>query len=325
MPNYHHLTYEQRCQIYALKKRDFSLSLIAVDLGVSKSTVCREIKRNSGEKGYRFKQAQRFSEKRRTGQYLKMTAELQEIIESKILIQWSPQQISGWLKVQKVCRISHERIYQYIWEDKKKGGSLYKNLRHKAKKYHRRASAQAGRGLIPGRVDIDLRPEVVEAKERIGDWELDTIIGAKHKGAIVSIVDRASKLMRIKKVSHKKKDVVGKALREMLDPKKDLILTLTADNGKEFAEHQAVSRALKADFFFAKPYHAWQRGLSEHTNGLVRQYIPKKTDLNTISDEDVQIIEKLINNRPRAVLNFKTPMEIYQDRAGKDPTVALQT
>jgi len=324
MKIYHHLTYEQRCQIHALKKRDFSSRAIATDIGAHHSSICRELQRNTGGNGYRFKQAEQLSKSRRTAQDTKLTAELMHLIEDKLALQWSPQQISGWLELHGHMTLSHERIYQHIWHDKKRGGSLYKNLRHAGKKYNRRGKANAGRGCIPGRIDIDERPDIVEQKTRIGDWELDTIIGANHQGAIVSMVDRASKLTRLVKRQTKEAAGVSDALVNALKPMKKWVLTLTSDNGKEFAGHAAVAVDLQADFFFAKPYHSWERGLNEHTNGLVRQYFPKAMNLLGITDEALQKVENLLNNRPRAVLDFQTPNEVFLAKTGTSPPVALQ-
>ena len=283
---YHHLTIDQRCQLYTLKARGESLSLIAREIGVSTSTVSREIKRNTGKRGYRYKQAHEKAKERRchtNHTKLKMTNITILLIEEKLRMQWSPEQISGWLKKEKdTTAVSHETIYKYIWAEKSMGGLLYKELRHNGKKYNKRSKGTSGRGCIPGRIDIDERPNIVEAKTRIGDWELDTIIGAGQKGVIVSMVDRASKLTKLAKVSRKTAKEVTGALVKRLKPIQDFVLTLTADNGMEFAYHQEVSNILKTEFYFAKPYHSWERGLNEHTNGLVRQYLPKGKRLDRL-------------------------------------------
>lgn len=229
----------------------------------------------------------------------------------------SPEQISGRLKREQKKSVCYESIYKHIWSDKKKGGFLYKHLRRSGKKYNKRSKGSAGRGCIPGRIDIKERPEIVEKKVRIGDWELDTIIGAQHKGAIVSMVDRATKLTQLIKVDHKTAEEVTDALITKLGPIKEFVCTLTADNGKEFAYHQSVSLALEADFFFATPYHSWERGLNEHTNGLVREYFPKSTNFEDISQEDIEKVEWLLNHRPRKILEFETPFEAFQRMTGK--------
>ena len=204
------------------------------------------------------------------------------------------------------------------------GGQLYKQLRHSGKKYNKRGSGKAGRGCIPGRIDISVRPAVVEEKSRLGDWEIDTIIGAEHKGAIVSMVERHSKLTLLAKVPRKTAEEVEKALTGKLSKVSDCVLTLTADNGKEFANHLAISSALGATVYFARPYRSWERGLNEHTNGLVRQYLPKCQRLDRVADETVLGIEKLLNNRPRKVLQFRTPIEVFNQRRTGSRFVALR-
>ena len=233
------------------------------------------------------------------------------LIEEKLRMGLSPAQISGWLKRHGRACVSYETIYKHIWADKKKGGTLYKHLRHSGKKYNRRSKGAAGRGCIPGRVDIKERPIIVEGKTRLGDWELDTIIGSRHRGVIVSMVERTTKLTKLMKVSHKTAEKVKEALIKKLSPIREFVHTLTADNGKEFAYHQSVSTVLQADFFFATPYHPWERGLNEHTNGLVRQYFPKSASFDNLFEEDVERVEALLNNRPREILDFETPLEAF--------------
>jgi len=323
---YHHLTRDQRCQLYILKKRGESVIRIAEELGVHRSTIYRELKRNRGNKGYRYKQAQEKALARKSivsKRRPKMTSETILLIKEKLALQWSPEQISGWLKRHKYSlAVSHETIYKYIWQDKSKGGLLYKQLRHNGKKYNKRSKGAAGRGCIPNRIDITERPSIVEEKSRLGDWELDTIIGKGHKGAIVSMVERASKLTKLVLVSNKTAKQVEEALIDRLTDVKEFVLTLTADNGKEFAYHQEVSKALGSDFFFATPYHSWERGLNEHTNGLVRQYFPKDKLFDEISSEELDRVEILLNNRPRKVLQYYSPQEIF-DRLSEPSFVAV--
>ena len=313
---YTHLTQDQRCQINALLESKISKDEIALQLSVHRSTIYREIKRNKGQRGYRYQQAHIKSEERRSRascrSSLKMTpAMIEKIRRALVEEQWSPEQISGRFKSLGLPSVSHETIYQHVWADKKRGGDQYKYLRHRGKKYNKRGAKQSGRGLIPGRVDISERPEVVDKKLRIGDWELDTIIGQNHQGAIVSIVDRVSKYTLLYLVEKKNSKQVSEAIIKELMDLKDLTFTLTVDNGKEFAKHKEIAKALGASVFFAKPYSSWERGLNEHTNGLVRQYFPKKTRFDTITNSDVKDVERKLNSRPRKVLNFKTPSEVF--------------
>jgi len=312
---YRHLTYEERCQIFALIQSGHSQAAIARQIGVNRSTISRELDRNSGKRGYRFKQAQeKASRRRKTASLLprKMKPDLVSLIDEKVTQeQWSPDQISGWLRKQGIASISHERIYQHIWANKKNGGNLYVQLRHSGKKYNKRKGKTSGRGLIPNRVDIDRRPAIVARKCRIGDWEADTIIGAGHKGAILSHVDRKSNYTKLAKLPDKSSAAVVRACARVLRPIADRIKTITYDNGKEFAAHAEIAASLGARCYFAKPHHSWERGLNEHTNGLVRQYFPKGTDFTTLTHADVQWVEDKLNSRPRKILGYRTPREVF--------------
>jgi IS30 family transposase len=158
---------------------------------------------------------------------------------------------------------------------------------------------------------IAKRPKIVEKKSRIGDWEIDTIVGKNHKGFLVTVVDRKSKFTLIKNVVSKHAKVVTKALIEIITPLKNITHTITSDNGKEFANHKEVSAALDTDFYFANPYHSWERGLNEHTNGLIRQYLPKKSEFLNVSKDEIIMIQNRLNHRPRKILNYKTPYEVF--------------
>lgn len=313
---YNHLIRDQRSQIYALLSNGLAQQDIAAHLGLHPSTISRELKRNTGGRGYRFQQADKFATERRqaaSSAPKKMIPSVVKIIEEKIREKWSPEQISGRLKLELDISISHESIYQHIWADKQQGGTLYTHLRHSGKKYNKRSSGKAGRGCIPNRVDIKERPTVVEEKSRLGDWEGDTIIGANHQGAILSIVDRKSKFTLLAKLENKCADGVVKATKTCFDRLSDPIVhTITYDNGKEFSAHEQISKLLGTQCFFATPYHSWERGLNEHTNGLVRQYIPKGTDFSTVSTREVLAIENALNDRPRKILDYLTPKEMRQ-------------
>jgi IS30 family transposase len=314
--SYHHLDHDQRCQIYILKERGDPISTIAQQLGAHRSTIYRELNGNTEQGGYDYKQADENARQRRENANRakrKMTPEMILIIEENLKLQWSPEQISGRLhRLDHKTAVSYETIYQHIWKDKRNGGILYKELRHSGKKYNKRGKGNAGRGCIPHRVDIDERPPIVEEKTRLGDWELDTIIGAGQSGIIVSMVERTSKLTKLKKVSHRTAPQVGHALIDCLGPVREFVHTLTSDNGKEFANHEIVSQSLNAKFYFAKPYHSWERGLNEHTNGLIRQYFPKSKSFAEISADDIKRVEERLNHRPRKVLSYLTPSEVFK-------------
>ena len=310
---YKQLTYEQRVEIYALLKAGLNQAKIAKLIGVSKSTVSREIKRNTGLKGYRPKQAnQRALERRQNAdKHVRFTDEVKTDVKKYLEQDWSPEQISGWLKKNNKPSVSHETIYQFIIDDQKTGGELYKHLRLGRKKRRKRIKSNDRRGQIPNRVSIDDRPALVDNKERVGDWEIDTIIGKNHKGAIVTAVERKTKFSCLRRVPQKEASLVTSALIDMLKPYKDLVHTLTGDNGKEFSEHEKIAKAIQTKFYFAHPYSPWERGLNENTNGLIRQYFPKKTCLINVSDEDVSIAQEKLNERPRKSLHFDTPKKLF--------------
>lgn len=327
---YHHLTYDLRCQIFALKQRGDSQAQIARQLEISRATVSREIRRNCGKRGYRYKQADTSAKERRisaSSRPRKMHNEMIGLIQKKLALQWSPEQISGWMSIHYIdFKVSHETIYKYIWADKLKGGQWYTNLRHRGKKYNKQRGSKGGRGCIHNRVGIEERPEIVNRKTRIGDWEVDTVLGKQgESSAIVSMVDRASKLTKLAKVSKKQADEVSQGLITRLGECQDQVITITADNGKEFAYHELIASKLDAKFYFATPYHSWERGLNEHTNGLIRQYIRKGLSLTSVSQEKLDEIEILLNNRPRKVLNYNTPIEVFEGLKMAPDVVALQS
>ena len=321
MKNYQQLTLEERYQIYAFKKAGFNQSQIASEIGISKSTIFRELRRNKGQRGYRPRQAHCLANARRQSKNnaTKIESTTWQKIESLILKDWSPEQISGYLKVQGEPSASHERIYQHIYLNKQQGGTLYTHLRLK-KRRRKRYGKYDQRGQIPNRKSIDERPEVVARRERIGDWEADTIIGKNHNQAIVSLVERKSRITRLAKVIRKTDSLVKRATLKALAPLADKVHTITSDNGKEFAAHQAIAAQLNASFFFAHPYRSWERGTNENTNGLVRQYFPKGTDFSKITQREVKAVEKRLNNRPRKTLGYKTPNQVFFD----SPPVALR-
>lgn len=310
--SYQHLTRDQRCQIATLKSSGFLQSEIAKRLEVSASTITRELQRNSLNGEYLFIHANMAAVSRRYEANAKPRCMLEPVvkqIEGHLREEWSPEQISGRLKLEGIL-VSHETIYQHIWADKKSGGNLFKHLRRKGKKYNKRSSDRAGRGQIPNRIDIKERPEIVESKSRIGDWEGDTIMGSNHEGAILSYVERKSKFTVLSKLPRKTAENVALKTIECF-AKLGSIHTITYDNGKEFSSHEKISKALNARCYFATPYHSWERGLNEHTNGLVRQYFPKKTSFGNITEKEIEKVENLLNNRPRKILGYLKPKEVY--------------
>ena len=311
--NYKQLTYEQRSEIYALLKAGLNQTKIAKLIGVNKSTVSREIKRNTGFKGYRPKQANELTLERRqnTDKHFRFTDDAKTDVKKYLKQDWSPEQINGWLKKNNKPWVSHETIFQFIIDDQKDGGELYIHLRFGRKKRRKRIKNNDRRGQIPNRVSIDKRPALVDNKERVGDWEIDTIIGKNHKGTLVTAVERKTKFSCIKHVPRKEAVLVTKAIIDMLKPHTNLVHTLTSDNGKKFSVHENIVEALKAKFYFAHPYSSWERGLNENTNGVIRQYFPKNISLVNIDKEQVMAKQNKLNNRPRKTLLFQKPSNIF--------------
>lgn len=311
--SYKQLTLEQRYEIRAYMQAGFSQNDIAGFIGVHKSTVTREIQRNTGLRGYRPRQAhQKAMERMRAGpKHIRFTPDVRNKVEFLLELDFSPDQVSNHLYLHENISISHERIYQHIWADKQSGGNLYKHLRTGRRKKRKRYGNRDNRGQIPDRRGIEERPDIVDKKVRIGDWEIDTIVGKDHKGAIVTAVERKTLYTCISHVSSRKADIVAKAIIRMFKPFKEKVLTITADNGKEFSGHKHISDALETEFYFADPYSAWQRGLNEHTNGLLRQYFPKKMKLESVSELLINSVETKLNIRPRKTLEYKSPMEAF--------------
>lgn len=313
-----HLTREQRYTISVMIKSGHSQKEISLALNKDKSVISRELKRNCDQRTgiYNFPLAVRkcAARHRSKPKHIKLTDPLRNRITCYLEQKWSPEQIVGvFVKYGWVC-VSHERIYQMIWKDKKQGGDLHKHLRSKGKPYRKRGCLKDSRGRIPNRRDISERPEIVEKRERFGDFEIDTIIGKNHQKAIVTINDRATGLLRMGKVPLRDSESVAQKAIELLSPIKHLVHTITADNGSEFALHQTIAKRLSTDFYFAKPYRSWERGSNENLNRLVRQYIPKGTDFDTITDDDITWIEFQINSRPRKRFDYQSPYTIFKQK-----------
>lgn len=315
-----HLDYLKRCEIGALWKAGYKQEDIAKEVGVHKSTISRELNKNItfvrtalGSWQYKANYAQTYAEDRRKKipKAIKLTETVQAFIREKVLEDWSPEQISGYAKEQQLFSLSHETIYQFILRDKEKGGELYKHLRHQHKKYRKRYGSPKRSGPIKNRRFIDDRPSVVEERKRLGDWEIDTIISKGQQTAIVTLVERVSRKTLIGLVGTKHASFVSEQTIRLLENIKEFVFTITADNGSEFAYHEQIAAALKADIYFAHPYHSWERGLNENTNGLIRQYIPKDKDFAELTESEIMVIQDRLNNRPRKCLGYATPNEVF--------------
>lgn len=322
-----HLTLEQRYRIEFSIRENHSYSQIADYIDKDKSVVSREIKRNSDARNGQYR-AELAHSKAKNRHLLKpkkiyFTSDIEAYVVRYLKEDYSPEQIAGRCKLEGLSCVSPEAIYQFIWKDKKKGGVLYKHLRNQGKRYRKRGQTKDRRGLLVGRTDIDQRPDIVDKKERIGDLEIDLIIGKGHNQAILTINDRVTGILFMCKVLNKEALQIEYKTIELLDQWKPLIHTITSDNGKEFANHSNIAEQLNLNFYFAKPYHSWQRGANENLNGLVRQYFPKNCDFTTISDNQIIDIQNKLNNRPRKRLGYKTPNEFFAMKLDQSAPVAF--
>ncbi|MFY7732524.1 MAG: IS30 family transposase, partial [Bacteroidia bacterium] len=306
-----HLTLKQRYEISALFARNISQKEIARQVGVSESTISNEKKRNKNTDGlYDADTANNLAARRRKNKKpYKFNEKIKKSIENLLEQQYSPEQIVGVLKKENTLTMSHEWIYQHIYEDKKNGGKLYENLRQKRKYRKKRLLIKDKRGVIPNKVMIADRPPEVETRERYGDWEGDTIIGANHQGAILTLVERKSRFTYIEKLDGKSAKCVENAVINFFKRTGMPCETITFDNGKEFTNHQEITKEIGVKIYFANPYHSWERGTNENMNGLIRQYIPKKSDFNNYSVENIIEIQDKLNNRPRKILEYDSPIQ----------------
>ncbi len=319
--SYTHLTSEERYHISVARKAGLSLRAIAAQLGRHCSTLSRELKRNKGLRGYRPKQAHHKAQVRKRRGNVQIRdfawAYVRHLLTTQ---QWSPEQIHGrlchlgWQDV-----VSVERIYQWIYDDKRNGGDLYTHLRCQKKRRKRYGSGQQRRGQIAQRRDIDERLACIDNRERIGDFEGDTIVGHKHQGILLTYNDRKSRLCIIRGHQNRLSHIIAQSSIDALKPHR--VHSITFDNGKEFAQHTRISEALRADIYFAKPYASWQRGSNENMNGLIRQYFPKSMRLDLLTAKEIAEVEHKLNTRPRKTLGYLTPIEVLS----RNHTVALGT
>lgn len=328
---YKQLDYRKRCQIYGLWRAGYKQYQIAKEIGVHKSTISRELRNNLtfvrtalGSWQYKPDHAQAAAENKHKvkPKRVKLTEDVKQFIRDKVNDDWSPEQISGHGKRHGLFSISHEAIYQFILQDKKTGGQLYKHLRHQHKKYRKRYGSPKRPDFIKNRRFIDDRPAIVDEKARLGDWEIDTIIGKEQKGAIVTLVERVSRKTLIGFAGTKHASFVTEQTVRLLSAVKKNVFTITADNGGEFAFHEQIAEALDAKVYFAHPYHSWERGLNENTNGLIRQYLPKGSDFTKVTEAQIMQIQDRLNNRPRKCLGYATPNEIFEKLQMQENKVA---
>ena len=320
--SYTHLSSNERYVISHLVLYGLSLREISRRLQRHHSTISREIKRNrptyADDAVYWYEPAQEFADQRKRIPHhwiRKSNAQLMYYVKCKLMQDWSPEEITGRLIADypnnELMRVSHETIYLWIYSDAINGGNLYTHLRRLHKKRRKQRHYGSCRGLIPGRVSISERPEAVETRERFGDWEGDTVEGAKGSGGIASHVERKSRYLVAAKLSDKTANTMTIAsIKAFKRIPKVMRKTLTVDNGKEFSQFKQLEEKTGFCIYFADPYSAWQRGSNENTNGLIRQYFPKGTNFRDITNKDLALAVKKLNHRPRKCLNYQTPHEI---------------
>ena len=307
-----HLTYDQRYSIEMMLKAKVQKKIIYQTLKIPECTFYRELKRNSKKHVYKADFAQMLATERKRDQHLKtrLTDSMMRLIESKLELYWSPEQIVGWCNSNDIEMVSHTKIYSYIKQDKALSGQLYTYLRHQ-KRYRKKYGSSNTNGKIADKVPIEKRPKIVDEKSRIGDFEIDLIIGKGHKGAQLTIVDRMTSYTIIQTLTSKKASEVQKAIVSALLPYKSIIKTITNDNGKEFSLHKLTASQLDTQVFFCNPYASYERGLNEYINKLIRQFYPKQMELNNIKQaRNIEIMD-LLNKRPRKKLDFKTPEKVF--------------
>ncbi|MEX0448064.1 IS30 family transposase [Xenorhabdus sp. SGI246] len=311
---YMQLTEIERYQIFSLKEAGFTQRVIATSLNRAASTISRELKRNREAQRYCPKQAQlKALERRHTAvKAVKVTPEITLFIKQLIWQDLSPEQTVGYLKREKIISLHHETVYRLIYKDKINGGDLWQHLRIAKKPYRKRYGSYERRGKIKNRISIDNRPKIVDKKQRIGDWEGDTIVGKDHKSALLTLVERKSLFTIIIKLEDKTAEGVAKAATRNLSHIKKKIKTITFDNGLEFSEHELISKNLETKIYFSHPYSPWERGINENTNGLIRDYFPKGTDFNKVSEREINLVENRLNKRPRKTRGYKTPNELFK-------------
>jgi transposase, IS30 family len=314
-----HLSLEQRYQIQLLWQNGegISQSEIAERTSKSRSVISRELSRNKNEHGNYTAQTamKKYRNRRHQGSY-KVKENLLKSIKNDLKRKRSPEQIANTIKDEEGNKlISHEAIYQYIYSEKSHGGTLYKHLRRSHKKRRKRLNKYDKRGKMPNRIGIEKRPECVQTKERFGDWEGDTVIGANHQGAILTLTERKSKYELIAKLDSLEANHVEKIVIQTLKKSKMPIHTITFDNGREFTNHRKIAKALKAEVFFANPYSPWERGLNENTNGLIRQFIPKCQNIKELDEKFIKSVQFNLNHRPRKDLDFLSPVQYYKKYA----------
>lgn len=311
---YHQLTLVERYLIEHELSMGTSLREIARKLGRSASTICRERRRNAttDEGRYRHERADSYARtrRRRSRQGTQYPVHEVELVRELMAQRWSPEQVSGRLKRQRKLEIATSTIYRWVKRDKASGGSLWQQTRRLSHRYRKGYRVQDHRGRLRGKTSIKDRPQVINERAEYGHWEGDTVMGKDGRHCVLTLVERKTLLLRIRKLPARKAEEVNRVMRQELGKKgKRRIRSLTLDNGTEFHGYEELQSEYDTKIYFATPYHSWERGTNENTNGLIRQYLPKGTCFKKLTQEHCQAIEDALNNRPRKKLGFRTPAE----------------
>lgn len=314
--SYRQITFEERYTLGLLRQSGLSAAAIAHALGRHRSTISREIRRNRTprDRCYRPQLADWYARGRRSRsrRNQRFTAADWARIQALLQEDWSPEQIAGWLRRHRELAISHETIYRYVWADKRAGGRLWTHLRGARKQRRKRYGRYDSRGRLAGKRPITSRPAVVAARTQVGHWEVDTLLGAGPAGpCALSLVERKTGYLLLGKLRQRRADEVNARARHLIRTQPHPVRTITADNGTEFHEYAALERDTAVRFYFATPHHAWERGTNENTNGLLRQYLPKRTSMARLTQLDCNRIAAQLNRRPRKRLGYRTPEECY--------------
>lgn len=315
--SYHQLTPGERYMFAALRKQGFNQSEIARALSRHRSTISREIRRNSSRSDGRYRaftaQERTNGRRSRSRRNLRFTTKDFSLVEELLCRQWSPEQVAGHLARTGQLNISHETIYRHVWRDKREGGLLYTHLRGARKRRRKRHGAYDSRGKLAGKRLISERPAAVEARHLLGHWEIDTVMGTGSLDCIVSLVERKSGLVVIGKLEDRTTYSLNRRVIPLINGHRGPFQTITADNGTEFHDYKRIEEKTQAVFYFATPHHSWERGSNENANGLIRQYLPKGNSMAGLSQHQCNAIARKLNTRPRKRLGFRTPLECFNE------------
>lgn len=312
--SYHQLTSEERYALWTLRRQGFSQAAIARALGRHRSTISREVRRNQKQRWYRAKEADHRARarRRRSRRNRRLSAQDWALVCAKLKELWSPEQIAGRLGKAGILRVSHETIYRHIWEDRRKGGTLWRYLRGSRKLRRKRNGSYDSRGRVAGKRRIEERPAGAQNRTRVGHLEGDTVIGNLDQHCVLTLVDRKTGYVLIGKLRGRTVKEANRRAISLIRGAVRSTKTLTLDNGTEFHGYRAIEEATQTKVYFATPHHSWERGTSENTNGLIRQYLPKRESMARISQRECEWIAKQLNHRPRKRLDYRTPAECYE-------------